>query len=98
MLKRDLMGSTILQPGYASAEVPGLPSNCRLVIGGLPAAVLLCKVGTVLPHSWASSSSEFLHSGAFLGCRLLDQVQKLLSPANTLHHDCHHLDHTINQQ
>ena len=47
----------------------------------------------VLAHSRAASSSELLHCGALLGCGLLYQLQKFLAPADTLHHDRHHLNH-----
>ena len=57
----------------------------------LHAAIFFGEVGAVLPHGWTAGSPELLHSGCLLCGRLLDQIQKLLSPANTLHHDCHHL-------
>lgn len=57
----------------------------------IPAAVLLGEVGAVLTHCWPTSGPKLLHCGAFLGSGLLYQLQKPLSPANALHHDCHRL-------
>ena len=64
---------------------------CETTAGGSPAAVLLGKMGAVLSHGRPASSPKLFHCRSLLGRGLLNQIQKLLPPAYTLHHNRHQL-------
>jgi hypothetical protein len=53
--------------------------------GLAPAAVVLSKVWTELPHDWPPFTPELLHNRVLPGSRPLQQIQQLLASAGWSH-------------